>query len=515
MVLLKPEYRAQQVVIKLVLKYHQRNFLLAFLLLLVLVSGCIPAAPAGTPEPIVIEEAPAPPLPDSPQPTPLPTREPFPPGTLVEYIAQTGDTLPALAAHFNTTVAEIRAANPIIPNDATTMPPGFPMQIPIYYRPLWGTPFQILPDSLFVNGPAQRDFDAVAFVESQPGWLKDFKVAQAKGQLKGGEIINHIATNYSLSPRLLLAMLEYQLGALSSPEPPESIDRYSLGYRNNNYTGLLRQLTWAANTLNNGYYGWRTGRLDTFDHPDGKTERPDPWQNAATVALQYYYAHIFPQEAYDYAVSGEGLRQTYSSLFGDPWANVSPHIEGSLRQPELSLPFAAGKTWAFTGGPHTAWGEGDPLAALDFAPPSVVGGCTPAEDQATAIADGVIVHTGDALALLDLDGDGDERTGWVIMYLHLANTDLPKVGTIYKRGDPIGYPSCDGGTATGTHIHIARKYNGEWIPADGALAFNLEGWVAKNGNFPYEGTMTKSGRTITACVCSDSGSQVQASLPQQ
>ena len=38
----------------------------------------------------------------------------------------------------------------------------------------------------------------------------------------------------------------------------------------------------------------------------------------------------------------------------------------------------------------------------------------------------------------------------------------------------------EGGHVTGTHVHIARKYNGEWIPADG-LAFNLEGWVAHDG----------------------------------
>ncbi len=34
-----------------------------------------------------------------------------------------------------------------------------------------------------------------------------------------------------------------------------------------------------------------------------------------------------------------------------------------------------------------------------------------------------------------------------------------------------------GGEVTGTHVHIARKYNGEWILADGPLAFNLEGWI--------------------------------------
>lgn len=48
-------------------------------------------------------------------PTPLPTRPVYSPGELVDYTAQTGDTLPALAVHFNTTESEIRSANQSFP----------------------------------------------------------------------------------------------------------------------------------------------------------------------------------------------------------------------------------------------------------------------------------------------------------------------------------------------------------------------------------------------------------------
>ena len=92
--------------------------------------------------------------------TPLPTRPAYTPGELVDYTVQTGDTLPALASHFNTSIEELREENPIIPEDVTTLPPGMPMKIPIYYAPLWGTSYQILPDSHFVNGPAQVGFDS-------------------------------------------------------------------------------------------------------------------------------------------------------------------------------------------------------------------------------------------------------------------------------------------------------------------------------------------------------------------
>jgi LysM repeat protein len=79
--------------------------------------------------------------------TPLPTRPQYPPGELVDYSAQTGDTLIGIARHFNTTVEEILSANSFIPTDATTMPPGMPIEIPIYYQPFWGSQYQLIPDS--------------------------------------------------------------------------------------------------------------------------------------------------------------------------------------------------------------------------------------------------------------------------------------------------------------------------------------------------------------------------------
>jgi len=104
----------------------------------------------------------------------FPPRPRYEPGELVDYVAQPGDTLPGLAKRFNTQVEEILEANSFIPASATTMPPGMPMKIPVYYMPLWGSPYRILPDSHFVNGPIQVNFDIEAYVAAQPGWLKDY-----------------------------------------------------------------------------------------------------------------------------------------------------------------------------------------------------------------------------------------------------------------------------------------------------------------------------------------------------
>ena len=447
--------------------------------------------------------------------TPLPVRPDYKPGELVDYIAQTGDTLPALAARFNTTVDEIRAANPIVPADATTMPAGFPMKIPIYFRSLWATPYKMLPDSEFVNGPSQVGFNTSAFVASRPGWLKNYRAYAGYQYRSGAEIVDYVATNYSVSPRLLLAILEYRAGALSQPEPPDKpypLDYPQPIYEHASYL-VYTQLFWAANTLNNGYYGWRSGQLTEFDLPDGTIIRPDPWQNAATVGLEYFFSITDQGKAYDNDVGAQGLAKTYADLFGNPWQHNTALIPGSLRQPPLTLPFPPAQVWSYTGGPHTGWGAGAPFSAVDFAPPSEHHGCfTPdTQNYVTAVANGIVARSGPDGLVLDLDGDGDERTGWAIFYLHLSAETRAPAGKELHAGDLIGYGSCQGGElVTGTHVHIARKYNGEWILADSAVPFNLAGWIVHAGTEAYQGTLTRNGITVTECVCSDYASQIRS-----
>jgi hypothetical protein len=331
----------------------------------------------------------------------------------------------------------------------------------------------------------------------------------------GAEAVDYIAQNYSVSPQLLLALLEYQTGALTLPEPPYG--KYMLGFPRVNYETPYLQLIIAANTLNNGYYNWRSGKLTELELLDETLFRPDPWQNAGSVALQYYFSKLYSGDRYFAAIGPEGLARVYQSFFGDPWAELVTVLPGSLQQPALQFPFVAGQIWAYTGGPHTGWGSGEPLAAIDFAPASDVTGCNPAEpDQhATAMADGLILRSDVDGLVIDLDKDGDERTGWILYYLHLATAGRALLGREVKAGDSVGYPSCEGGRVTGTHVHIARKYNGEWILADGPLAFNLEGWIAHNGSREYKGTLTRGGAVVTACECSDYQSQIMAGIHGQ
>ncbi len=478
-----------------------------------LVLGALLLGACSVPGPPQYISSPISPATPEPALTPLPTRGPHPPGELVPYQAQSGDTLAAIAAHFNTSVEAILQANPDLPASFSTLEPGRPLSIPAYYLPLTGTPFQILPDSEVINGPSAIGFDIRSEMQSRPGFSAGQSDYAYRLERPAWEVVEVIARNYSINPRLLLALLEYRTGALSNPFPDEVDRAYPLGLTDPRYQGLFRQLLWAAERLNDGYYGWRTGSLREFDTADGMLYRPDSWQNAGTVAVQLALAGLLDAKEFEAAVGPQGFAATYASLWGDPFAAALDLIPGDLEQPELGLPFLPNRIWDFTGGPHYSWGTSLPLGALDFGPPAVVSGCEPSLEWVAAPAAGVVTRSEEAIVVLDLGQDGDERTGWSLFFFHIASEGRIQAGAELEAGDPIGRPSCEGGTATGTHFHLARRYNGEWLSADGAVPFVLDGWVAKQGEALYEGTLNKGSNVVSACTCSTRANRILYELP--
>ncbi|HEX9091537.1 MAG TPA: hypothetical protein VF831_08600, partial [Anaerolineales bacterium] len=195
------------------------------------------------------------------------------------------------------------------------------------------------------------------------------------------------------------------------------------------------------------------------------------------------------------------LAALYGEMFGDPWqadARQGPLFPAGLTQPPLELPFAPGEYWSLTSGPHIAWRTGTPRGALDFAPITGEPHCTVSRAWVTASASGLVVRAERGVVALDLDGDGLEQTGWVLVYMHIAEQDRIPLGSWVDTNTPLGHPSCEGGTATGTNVHLARKYNGEWLAADGPLPMALSGWVAHQGLLSYEGTLEKDGMVVSA-----------------
>ena len=296
-----------------------------------------------------------------------------------------------------------------------------------------------------------------------------------------------------------MAVLEYQSRWISDTNPRTDTVKYPLGWKDPWRDGLYKQLAWAANNLNRGFYWWRADAVASWTLADGIVVPIDPTINAGTAALQYFFGLLYGYNTWEKTITSEGFFAVYNELFGYPFDyTYDPVVPDSLAQPSLQLPFEPGAVWAFTGGPHGGWGDGSGWGAIDFAPFVDDRGCFTSDEWIVAMADGLIIRTEDGAVVQDLDSDGKEQTGWTILYMHIETRDRVKAGTYLKAGEHIGHPSCEGGVTDGTHAHFARRYNGEWIPADQDIPFVLDGWVSSGTGKEYDGYLQKGSTSIEA-----------------
>lgn len=441
------------------------------------------------------------------------------PNLPAEHTVQAGDTLFGIAQKYGVSLDSLIASNPAINPDVLSV--GQVIALPS--TPTGQTPaLPLLPDNRLIRGPGSGTLDTAAYVASLPGYIKmasdtvTFNQPNGVGQprlMSAAQVVDEVSLEYSVDPRLLLAALEFRAGWLTNPTPLEVLKTYPLISAENSpgfdRAGLYKQLSWAANELNRGYYAWQSRGLTTLEFKDGTRLQYAPTLNAATVALQYWLSLNQEMGTWQAQVSEGGFVAVYRALFGDPFEGAFQVFPAGVSQPPLSLPFASGEVWYYTGGPHGGWGTGSAWASIDFAPPddrtADMPFCYTSQYAVRAVASGVIARAVDGALVLDLDGDGDETTGWTILYLHMDR--LAPAGQRVNAGDPVGQAACAGGFSNATHLHIGRRYNGEWIAADCAAcragyerpnfvmsAWSVEGIVGQE----YQGYLKQGTTTLQA-----------------
>ena len=492
-------------------KYINKLFLGIVLTILISAIGCIKPAPEKEPWVLEVDYQ----IPNQiDTPTIAPQRTPFLPATREPgkpmytptpdsprvlptmradeeiYYVQMNDSLNVIARRFGVDMNSIVNVNNLA--NPNYLEIGQLLVIPPPNPDSKAPEFKIIPDSELVNSPSTIGFDSHQLIYSFDGYLSSMEFSD--------EVIMQVAKDYSVNPRLLITLLEYATGWVTGPN--ESIDETQLNEEPEKdawKTGLYSILARMANSLNWGYYSWKSNQLGYFVLADGSYIPADETSNAATVAIQFWSATLYGKDKWYEALSDKGIFATYSKFFGYPFDFAfEPLIPDGLSQPEFILPFQRGVAWSFTGGPHPGWGDGSAWAALDFAPPGSPMGCNVSGDWVTAIADGIIVRSENGAVIQDLDGDGLEQTGWAILYMHISSWERVEEGTMVKKGDFIGHPSCEGGISSGTHLHIARKYNGEWMDAVGDIPFVMSGFQPQSDGIAYNGYLIGNGVFIEA-----------------
>lgn len=348
--------------------------------------------------------------------------------------------------------------------------------LPVSNEPFSRTSEKVLQDGEFVYGPALKGFDTASFLAQHPqSVLVTYSEVTTGGQRTAANLIDYVAMHYSISPKLLLAFLELENGWILQPatgnQPPSNLI---------NRVGMMS--AWLAD----GYYGMKYRGTTDLEFADGSRKQGPTEGGAAHYGVARYLAR--GNSASELPSRLQAFATTYDQLFGQAMVVANPIPEG-LQQPPFLLPWEEGQRWHYTGGPHGAWGIATAWGAVDFAPPTMVG-CRSAPEWNIAVMPGVVLWSEDGLVLQDTDGDNFLGTGWVPAYLHMGTEGRVPVGTVLEAGSPVGHPSCEGGVADGAHIHFTRRYNGEWLPADGGPApLNLSGWTFTSYGSEYDGSM--------------------------
>ena len=438
--------------------------------------------------------------------TALPTFEIAP----ILYYAQSGDMLSAVANRFGVKESEIVSDADL--TKAKLIDAGTLLIIPDRLTEEMTPNIQIMPDAEVIFSFTSADFNVEDYVQQSGGYLATFRdYLGSTGWINGDKAIERLAIDNSINPRLLLGLLEFEGRWVRGQPVDELHTNYPMGFNDYHFKGMSIQMVWAINTMAIAYYGWRAGTLTHLVFPDGSTLRIDPRLNAGTVALQYLFSRIHSRLQWEQIIDqNSGFPAMYIEMFGDPWSRgdaIPPIFPSELNQPDLVLPFDPGIEWSMTGGPHNAWGQINPAiydathsvyAAIDFAPSTDHGGCELTPTWVTAASPGLVVRSDNGAVMVDLDGDGYEQTGWNLLYMHILKKDRVPVGTWLETNDRIGHASCEGGVSTGTHLHFARKYNGEWVTADGPIPFVMDGWRVVAGEKAYEGKLVRGDKVVIA-----------------
>ena len=434
----------------------------------------------------------------------------------VFYVMSAGDTFAKIASAYGGNEQDLRELNLV--DDYDWFYAGSIVRIRPESEGVAGVSFNSIPDAELVNSPNAANFDIAGFIQQQGGFLASYEeeiygieVEEEDDQdsnqtsqtitatptleltiLTGAEIVEKVAVEYSINPRLLLSIIEYQTQWVTNPSPAPWTQTGTFSLGNSACQTFFCQLSWVADRLNWGYYAWKQNQISHLRTQDGQLIQIDPSLSAGSVALQTYFAFYHDYANWQTAVSQLGLAQTYQFFFGDPFTQgIQIAVPQGLSQPAWPLPFESGITWVFTGGPHPGWGNGTSLAALDFAPLGGTG-CYDSDRWVVSISDGVIVGLAEGMVMVDVDGDGILQTGWTIQYMHIADAEeTHTIGQVVHQGETIGHPSCEGGVSTGTHVHIARLFQGEWMDAGGTVPFVMDGWQAITAHGKYDGYLQK------------------------
>ena len=354
---------------------------------------------------------------------------------------------------------------PIVPTTPTPAPRFLAMAELVYDRD-------------FTQAPIEQ------FLRASGGDLADVSVTVAGRRQPFGKAILGQTLYYSVSPKIILALLEYQSDLVTQAGLPAERYQWALGnYREDGrYAGFSAQIRWAVREI---FYARRDLR-----------ERPplvyaDGSEAAAPASLsdaQYVLARVLAPTIQNGRLVPALLQfqEVYERLFGTlsaepPAAREPPTVR--LHRPLRTIfpvtsffdhggPFLTRRA---DDGITTYWGHTETESAFAYNGHDGWDYAAAPPDEALSAADGTVIFAGiaddncDTLAVI-IDHGADVRT----LYWHLSGIAV-EMGQPVKTGDVIGIIG-ETGCAKGPHLHFGVQYAGVSIDPYGWCGTGDDPW---------------------------------------
>lgn len=312
--------------------------------------------------------------------------------------------------------------------------------------------------------------------------LDAYLAVQAPHLLPYAEVISHWSGYSSISPKVMLTLLEQQSGLLrAAPRQKKQLLRPFAALSQK--TDFASQYQDVADQLARRLYaepgadGSRefagiasASALDFLFVPaDGNTRFSAQPQQAmlqqASADFAALYQELFQQEFR--AAAPAALRQLASNQTGSAAVPLAGPANGFLQ-----FPFPLGQSW-HVGGAHTNTGSGNyPMSSLDMSQGGGWGS-NQSNKWVSASAAGSFKRHSSCFAEVVHSG------GWSTTYYHLMNVqyntgaNVQKNTAIANPANTQGQALCNGGASTGPHQHWSLKQNGSWTHLDGVY---VSGW---------------------------------------
>ncbi len=355
-----------------------------------------------------------------------------------------------------------------------------------------------LADGQFVWGPNVGNFDIRGFLEKRGSLLAPYAAD-----------IESWARYATINPRVLLAVLELNYGYITrfdtSLDP--AVVRQTIEEASADLSLAFYQHLYNVGSRQERGVQLFAQAVPEFEFEDGV--KADliwtPTSGTYAVAALAAKGHLQGAGASIQALGGS---EDFDTVFGYFFPDTDPLDASNDLEPDspppddfFQFPFPLDATWTFSGAHSWSGGSSYPdRSSMDFSTPWSNYPNSPYKNTVAAAPGDAVVRvpaSGRAPCWVEIDHGG----GWTTHYYHLVNIGAsgpigPKSQNQLIGG--IGVELCNGGFATGPHVHFALFYNGAPYDLEG---LKLSGWTVHEGprteNAYNTGSLERDGVSIS------------------